>query len=187
MADGEQSDPSLTGSEWGNRLRRGEWPALEAVYCAMVREVWRFALGRLGGDRHAADEVTSQVFLSVVENASQFNPQRATIEGWVFGIARHKVADHLRKAYRERRRHAMLERDADAPVARASEHDAADALHAALDRIEPRQREVLLWKYRDGLTTRQIAARVRRSEKACEHLLARARERFKMLYTQVTR
>lgn len=185
MIDAEQNDAGLGGPGLAEGIRAGEWSALEKVYRALVGEVWRLAYERLGHDRTGAEEVTSQVFLAVVQNAKQFDAQQATIERWVFGIARHKLADHLRGVYRDRKRLRLLEShpEASRPDA-AVDEDRIDALRATLDRIGPPQRDLLLWKYRDGLSIRQIADRLRRSEKACENLLYRARNRFKVLYSQ---
>lgn len=185
MAGAEKTDAGLNGPGMTDRLRAGEWSAVEQVYRALSAEVWRSVYERLGRDRHGADEVTSEVFLAVVKDAHRFDPARSNVEGWVFGIARRKLADYLRRVYRERKRTALLEARAEASRHASPRSDTAEALWATLDRIEPQQRQLLLWKYRDGLSTRQIAERMRRSEKACENLLYRARKRFKALYASM--
>ena len=50
---------------------------------------------------------------------------------------------------------------------------------ATLDALPGRYGEALEWKYIDGLSVREIAARLELGEKATESLLTRARESFR--------
>ncbi|MFA9479415.1 RNA polymerase sigma factor [Phycisphaerales bacterium AB-hyl4] len=181
--DGSQHDEAQ--STW----QAEHWPDVEAVYRAHVVDVWRFVCRRLHGNRDAADDVTSQVFMAMVEHADRFDPTRASIESWLFGIARHKLADHLRRAYREQKHHrawqAMQPDFEPGPLEALGGPDTAE-MNAVLDKLPTNERDALVWKYCDRLSTRRIADRMGRSEKACENLLYRARHRFRSLYNRLT-
>lgn len=158
------------------------WQLIEQLYQDYVVEVWQFAYHRLRGDRDGADDVTATVFLAVTEEIGRFDSARASAGAWIFSIARHKLADYLRRKYRERRRQLVL-----VEAARGEElflHDPTLAEdQAAVSRIlsgmPAPERDALIWKYCQSLSTRDIAVRLGRTEKACENLLARARERFR--------
>lgn len=163
-------------------VHAAHWQLIEQIYRDHVIGVWQFINGRLRGDRDGADDVTATVFMTVTENIDQFDPTRSTAGAWVFSIARHKLADHLRKQYRERRRNlavAEMTRGRDLVFPDLTLAEDLVMVHHVLGRLPQSEREALIWKYCDKLSTREIAERLGRTEKACENLLARARERFK--------
>lgn len=176
---------SQHGESLAQRLREGDWSAIESVYEAHVNDVWRFVYERVGRRSDVADEVTSETFLAMVRQAETFDPQRASVTGWVFGIARHKLADHLRRVYRQRRHHLALQSlhpSADrVPTsdARLEHREQLAELNAALDELSAADRQVLLWRYADELSLKEIGLRLNRTAKACECLLYRARQRLR--------
>lgn len=146
------------------------------LYDRHARDVWRFIYRRTNGNAAVADDLASETFLAAVESVAGFDPDRGTVSQWLFGIARRKLADHMRRRVRLRLVGEPLE-DTPAPAIKPS-YD-AERIHDALADLPPTQRDVLNWMYRDNLTVRQIAQRINRSEKAVENLLYRARQRFR--------
>jgi RNA polymerase sigma-70 factor (ECF subfamily) len=68
---------------------------------------------------------------------------------------------------------------ADAPW-RAAE--TRDAVETAMAQLPADQRLALLFRYLDGLSVREVAEAIGRSEKATESLLARGRESFRRAF-----
>jgi len=166
------------------RLRVGSTRGIDALYREHVRGVWQYIHRRVGRDRHTADDLVSSVFLAVVEGADRLDGSDRSPEGWLYGIARHKLADYLRVQYRQRKRQKVL-----ADIARSrdaldnSQYETRTArVQQTLASLPAVQRDVLIWKYYDRLTVRRIAQRLGRSEKAAENMLYRARQRFRELY-----
>ena len=60
------------------------------------------------------------------------------------------------------------------------------AVGQAMDRMDDLQRIALEWKYIDGLTVREIAEQLGRTEKAVEGILYRARSSFRAQYKRST-
>ena len=56
-----------------------------------------------------------------------------------------------------------------------------------MDRLDPMERVALEWKYLDGLSVREIAGRIARTEKAAEDILRRARAAFRSEFERLTR
>ena len=155
------------------------------MYRRHVAAIWEWAYHRLGTNRDAADDLTSSVFFAAIGSLERFDPRRSTIEGWLYGIARHKLADHLRKLYRTRKfqltlaQHATVDAEPDDPV--VADEQAA-AVNCTMAQLSIQERQAMAWKYCDRLSTRQIAQRLGRTEKAVENLLYRAKNRFKQFY-----
>ena len=168
-------------SELIRRIRGGDAEALAALVRRYLLPVWRYAYGRLGGDRHAAEDVVSETFLAAVEGIRRIDPEGGTVYGWLVGIARHKVADLRRNA---RRTVPLPESGTHPPETGSAGNDPYRTLETAerrrqvaeaVDRLADDARLVLEWKYLDGLSVREIAGRLGRTEKAAEALLYRAR------------
>ena len=53
-------------------------------------------------EREAAEDVTSAVFLKVIENLSRFNGTEVQFRNWLYKIATNAVNDHLRRAARRK-------------------------------------------------------------------------------------
>lgn len=169
------------------RLKRHCPETWAAFYREHVRGVWGFAYRRLGTP-HAADEVVSQTFLAAVESIERLNPKAGAPQQWLFGIARRKLAETLRKQYRWQKRKTgrpVEETGVDPLAEKNQRNETRDRVHETLESLPPQCRDVLLWRYREEASVHEIAERLNRTEKAAENLLYRARLRFKENYTQL--
>ena len=174
------ADPELIRA-----IQRGDTAAVEEMYRRYFPLVWRYACSQFWGDIPCAEDVTSETFLAALHSIGTISPERALLGGWLLGIARHKAADLRRKA-----------RDLDGTLQAASIHVPPDncqssarmerdevrgAVGRTLESMAEDQRVVLEWKYLDGLSVREIADALGRTEKATEALLYRARRSFRKL------
>jgi RNA polymerase sigma factor (sigma-70 family) len=109
----------------------------------------------------------------------------------LLGIARHKVDDY----YRRRIHEAIWPEENDTPDAELAQGPVYDQqFDRGLDR-ERVQRVlasmpeeyclILLWRYREGHSTREMAEMMTKTEKAVERLLARARAQFRRRWDHV--
>jgi RNA polymerase sigma-70 factor, ECF subfamily len=69
---------------------------LRAAHRAHAGGLFRFAL-RCLGDRGAAEDVVQEVFLRAWRAAHTFDPGRASLQAWLFAIARNVVVDSARR------------------------------------------------------------------------------------------
>jgi len=160
--------------------------AFRAWYEATLPRVYAFLASRSGGPGPLAEELTQQTFVEAVRRRQSFDG-RSDVVTWLCAIARHKLADHFRGLEREeRRRMRMVVKELRAPdetgAWRAS--DERDAIERALRGLPAGQRAALIFRHLDGLSVREIAGMLGRSESAVESLLARARENFRNAYEE---
>lgn len=153
-----------------------------AWYDATLPRVYRYLLARCAGDATLAEEITQQTFIQAIRNLGRFDG-RADVVTWLCAIGRNRLVDHYRRAGRDARRHDRLiaaQPRADDGPWRAAE--ARESVQAAVAGLPADQRLALLFRYLDGMSVREVAAALGRSEKATESLLGRARDGFRRAY-----
>jgi RNA polymerase sigma-70 factor (ECF subfamily) len=149
------------------------------LYDDALPHVYGYLLARCG-DRNLAEDLTAESFLAAVQAARKPGAADPSIP-WLIGVARHKLADHWRRAEREQRGLRLLEEPAPAD----DPWDAAvDRLRAreVLSRLGAHHRAALTLRYLDGLPVPEVARHLDRTVHATEALLVRARAAFRRMY-----
>ena len=134
--------------------------AVRALYRAYGGGLYGFAVRRLG-DRGLAEEVVQDVLTRVWRSARDFDPTRASLRTWVYGIARNALIDV------ERRRSvrpplALSDQTDDQVVGDEPIERAMQRWHVqeALTQLKPDHRAVLDLVYFQGMTMAAAAERM---------------------------
>ncbi len=69
--------------------------AFAPIYRANVEAIHRYSHRRLG-DRTAAEDATSAVFVKAIASLATYRADVGSVGAWLFGIAHHVVTDALR-------------------------------------------------------------------------------------------
>ncbi len=118
---------------------------------------------RICGDRQAAEDVLSDVYMTVWKRAGAFEPGRASPISWLATIARNRAIDWRRSA--GRRPSVTLDQAPDiaddAPSAedRMVQGEAERTLHLCLDQLDDKQRGAIRSAFFGGLTYAELAER----------------------------
>ncbi|MCU0483192.1 MAG: sigma-70 family RNA polymerase sigma factor [Chloroflexi bacterium] len=155
--------------------RAGDADAFAAVYEALAPRVHRYLRYRVP-DPDQAEELLQQVFLQMIAALPRFEPRGLPFAAWVFRIARNAVID----AGRARRPSLPIELAHDVPsevpgpdeLAVAGDEQAG--LRDALGRLPRDQHDVLVYRFYGGLSPREVAPLMDRSEGAVRVLQHRA-------------
>ena len=130
----------------------------DATVLRAAFDIWGgavYAYGRrLLPSTEDAEDLVQQVFVAAWRQRHRYDPTRASLLTWMFGIARNKAIDRLRRLERERR--VPLQQ----PVATQDETaQTADRLlvNEALSWLRPEQQHILELAFYDDLTHQQIA------------------------------
>ena len=153
-----------------------------------IDAVYAYARHRLTPRADLVDDVIQEVFLSALNGLATFKGQ-SSLRTWLIGIARHKIED----IYRQRLRLPEAIDDMDAleeesfsattPLDERIDAGRAQAkVRHVLARMPERYGLLLLWRYWEHRSTRDMALAIGTTEKSVERTLARARARFKELW-----
>jgi RNA polymerase sigma-70 factor, ECF subfamily len=158
--------------------------AFRRWYERAVVIVYRYLFTRCAGDATLAEELTQQTFIQAIDRRATYEG-RADATTWLCTIGRNLLTDHYRRLDQDERRHLRLVvREINPDHGEADRFRAVedrDQLIAALGQLPPLQRAAVVLCYIDGLSVREAAKALDRSEGATESLLSRARERLRQI------
>jgi len=155
-----------------------------AIYRRALPQVYGYLLPRCGSTV-LAEDLTAETFMAAVAAVKQDRGGAAEVTvAWLVGVARHKLADHWRRAAREQRGLAAVAVLADEAGDPWDEHLDVQVAHAALARLPGPQRAALTLRYLDGLPVAEVAGYLGRSVHATETLLVRARSALRRIYRE---
>src|SRR4029078_9661639 len=76
--------------------QKGDQVALSSLYEYYFPRVYRYVAARLPSNEDAED-VTTEIFLRIIDNLGGFSWRRLPFAAWVFRIARNETISHVRR------------------------------------------------------------------------------------------
>ncbi|MEO1610987.1 MAG: sigma-70 family RNA polymerase sigma factor [Pseudomonadota bacterium] len=138
--------------------------AFQAIYAAQSSKLFAITL-RICRDRAIAEDALQDAFVEIWRKAEGFDPARGKAGAWMSAIARNRAIDQIRRRGRGPAFGSGGEDDADAmaalPDLSAPRDGGAEmiALAQCLDRLEPRDKEMVLLAYYEGYSREDLSAR----------------------------
>lgn len=97
----ERTESSASEHELLRLLRDGNEESMATIYRRHGDLVFRFSM-RMVQDESIAEEITQEVFLTLLNEVQRFDETRSALSTWLCGIARRLVWKHLRARQRDR-------------------------------------------------------------------------------------
>lgn len=173
---GQQEALSTSNVDWPRALaEHGRW--LRTVVYARV------------GERQAVDEILQEVSLAALRQQSPLEDE-TKVAPWLYRTAIVQALLYRRRAGRQRKlrdRYAELVRPTEVdtrqpdPLLWLLAHERRQSVRQALVQLPRRDREILLLKYTEDWSYRQLATHLGVSESAVQARLHRARKRMRDL------
>jgi RNA polymerase sigma-70 factor (ECF subfamily) len=160
LIEAAQRDPSRFGELYERHFER--------VYAFVVRRV---------RNRAEAEDVTSQVFQQALANLRHFEWRGVPFAAWLYRMASNAISDHLRRAGRETELPPEAFADPDPVVLQHVEERAT--LFRLVGELSPDQRRVIVMRFVEQRSIREIARELQRSEGAIKQLQFRALENLR--------
>ena len=131
-------------------MRNGDEQAFVALYRRRHPALYRFAQ-HMSGSTTVAEDITQEVFLALIRDECGYDPDRGTLSGYLFGIARKLVLRHLERGRSDVALEAGGEEPAwpelavnDDPLMDLTHREGIDALRRAVQALPRRYREVVV-------------------------------------------
>ena len=129
-----------------NRVAAGDRDAMAALFRRRQQNVFRFAL-HLTGSQAVADDVTQDVFVAVIRDATRFEAGRSSVTAWLCGIAR----NYVRRRFAEPETDPLDYEDSEAapavtpdPLGDLTQAEEIEALRRAVLSLPMRYREAVV-------------------------------------------
>lgn len=135
----------------------------------------------------AAQDAAQDVFLKIFLNLSKFN-KKSRFSTWVYSITYNYCIDYLRRKKKEK---TILTDEEEGKDPVEEDFDEKEILEMEierlafiLDKIPPEDKMVLLMKYREDLSIKDISKAFDKSESAIKMKLKRAKNKVRKLYNE---
>ncbi len=159
-----------------SRAQAGDRDALEDLYLEHFDRIYSY-LHLTVGNRHDAEDLTTQTFLRMLESIGRFRWGSAPFSAWLFRIAHNLAMDH----FRSRRRWQPEETVPEPPdmAESSAEEEAMRALSSEtmfdlIEQLSDEQRQVLILKFVFDFSNAEAATVLEKSEGAVKSLQHRA-------------
>ncbi len=159
-----------------DRAKQGDRAALEDLYLIHFDRIYGY-LHVSVGNRHDAEDLTTQTFLKMIEAIGKFRWQSAPFSAWLFRIAHNLAMDHFRAARRWQPEEEVPEPPPDEST--SAEEGALEAIgrRSMLGLIEDLsldQQQVLTLKFVFNFSNAEAATILGKTEGAVKSLQHRA-------------
>ena len=152
--------------------QRGDVNAIGRLYDRHRESIFRYLWIRLD-DRQLAEDLTGDVFMRMLDALPRYRLQGLPFRAWLYRIAHNLLVDHIRK----------MNHQITVPIDVVEEHAAGDdldqtvelkrlneRLQVALMSLEPTQGEVVTLRFMAGLSLRETALTLGKTEAAIKAL-----------------
>jgi RNA polymerase sigma-70 factor, ECF subfamily len=156
--------------------QKGDRESLEALYLLHFDRIYSY-LHLSVGNRHDAEDLTTQTFLKMLEAIGRFRWQAAPFSAWLFRIAHNLAMDHFRATRRWQPEEEVPEPEG--AIETSAEDAALESIgrRSMLDLIEDlshEQKQVLTLKFVFNFSNGEVAKILDKTEGAVKSLQHRA-------------
>ncbi len=175
-----------TDADLIERMRHGDAKATEALLGRHEQRIYRFGL-RMCGNEDDARDVLQETLLAAFKNLGAFRGD-AQLSTWLYQVARSFCIKQRRLREGEPATHESMEgaeaaavpADASSADARAHARQVGEVIQAAMNSLEPDQREAVILRDVEGLSAEEAAQVVGIEIGALKSRLHRARIQLKL-------
>ena len=136
------------------------------LYEEHFERIYAYVLRRIS-NRTEAQDITADVFQQALANLKRFEWRGAPFAAWLYRIAANAVADYFQRMSRQSSSPPLPESSTDENY---EEVERRAALFRSVDRLPPDQRRVIVMRFGEEKSIREIAQEIGRSEGAVKQL-----------------
>jgi RNA polymerase sigma-70 factor (ECF subfamily) len=159
-----------------DRAQQGDRVALEELYLLHFDRIYSY-LHMSVGNRHDAEDLTTQVFVRMLESIGKFRWRSAPFSAWLFRIAHNLAMDHFRANKRWQPEEEVPEPDpgeGSAAEEEALESIGRQSMLELIENLSQEQQQVLTLKFVFNFSNADAATILEKTEGAIKSLQHRA-------------
>ena len=157
------------------RAQGNDQAAIGELYDRYSAKIYSYILYRVG-DAALAEDLTTSVFVKVLDAIKGQRTWQLSFSGWLYRIAHNAVIDHYRRA-KKRETLPLDERlvaTGEDPVSQAEKSIEFEAVSQAMQGLTEEQQTVIQLKFFEGLSNLEVARVLGKTEGAIKSLQFRA-------------
>ena len=158
------------------QAQRGDRHALEELYLLHFDRIYSY-LHMSVGNRHDAEDLTTQVFVKMLESIGKFRWRSAPFSAWLFRIAHNLAMDHFRASKRWQPEEEVPEPDpgeGSAAEQEALESIGRQSMLQLIEKLSREQQQVLTLKFVFNFSNADAATILEKTDGAIKSLQHRA-------------
>ena len=158
------------------RAQQGNRDALEDLYLIHFDRIYSY-LHMSVGNRHDAEDLTTQVFVKMLESIGKFRWRSAPFSAWLFRIAHNLAMDHFRANKRWQPEEEVPEPDpgeGSAAEEEALQSIGRQSMLQLIEKLSQEQQQVLTLKFVFNFSNAEAATILDKTEGAIKSLQHRA-------------
>jgi RNA polymerase sigma-70 factor (ECF subfamily) len=167
------------------RARELDSQALAEIYDSYAEAIYRY-LYRYLGDAHLAEDLTSEVFVRLLQVLDTSRAPRDQLKGWLYRVAHNLAMDWFRQQAKGETLplYEELVSDSQSPAIWMEEHQDQYRLRQAIRQLTPSQQQVILLRFGEDLKIKQVSQLMDKSEGSIKLIQFRAVKRLRKILGQ---
>jgi RNA polymerase sigma-70 factor, ECF subfamily len=155
------------------KIKQGDTEAFGKLYDEYLKKIYNFIYYKTY-HQETAEDLTSLTFTKALEKIANFDSQKASFSTWLYSIARYTVIDF----YRQERPNMSLDDVWDLTDKEDLEIDLENKFNLQeigkyLKTLEAEKREIIFLRVWEGLSYKEIAEIIGKSENNCKMIFSR--------------
>jgi RNA polymerase sigma-70 factor (ECF subfamily) len=169
------------------RARAYDGDALAEVYDTYAPLIYAYIYRRVQ-NAPLAEDLTGEVFLRMLQAVRHRETWHTSFRGWLYRVAHNLVVDHFRRepAQAPLALDEWIVASGNSPEAEVAERMSRRALQEAIEQLTPDQQQVLVLRFGQQLTTREVGETIGKSISAVEALQHRALAALRRIFEKQT-
>jgi len=161
--------------------QKGKGECFGQLYDHYLPAIYRYVFMKVS-NKHEAEDLTHEVFMSAWQNLERYKFKGFPFSSWLYNIAHNRVIDF----YRTKKSHADIEEVDEGFIKVVYALDKIidtsleiEKVHAALQEMTDEQQDVILMRFMEDMSHRDIAAAMNKTEGAVRLIQHRAMQNLR--------
>jgi RNA polymerase sigma-70 factor (ECF subfamily) len=158
------------------KVRDGDKEAFGNLYLMYLDRIYRYIFFRVNQEKATAEDLTEMVFIKAMQHIDRFTTEKGTFQSWLYRIAHNTVIDHY-KTYKQTtgmQEHTIAHDQIGVLEERLDIQNQIAHVTKAMQSLTDEQREVLILRFIEDLSPKEIAFIVDKHEDAVRAIQYRA-------------